>query len=392
MTAPRIPLDSTVPEDKSRMEDTHAAKDALPETDMRRLCVELQSCGIRAPDGLSGGRVGGAGPSEGRVIVIGGRYLNVPMHSWYVRMSPFAIESAGDRYMLTRNGRGMADVDVPPLPRYYALKTSDGIPLYKIALVHGRDCLASTIYQDCRYRDTPQQCTFCGIHLSLQTNATVLVKSPDDIASAVRAAVMLDGVAHVTLTAGHARGAFDLIRHYCSVIEAIKHAAGLAVHIQICPQEKPAAYRVLHAAGADTVGIHCESYDPQAQMRHAPAKAAIGLDTYRRHWEQAVAVFGHNQVSSFLIAGLGERPESICEGAESMARMGVFPYVLPLRPVPGTPLADIAPPSADGMLEMYRQVAGIVSRHGLSSRASKAGCVRCGACSCLSLFEPYNDF
>ena len=73
--------------------------------------------------------------------------------------------------------------------------------------------------------------------------------------------------------------------------------------------------------------------------------------------------------------------------ADYIARLGVFPYVLPLRPIPGSLLADSKPPEPSYMADVYVKTARILKNYKLSSQASKAGCVRCGACSCLSLFE-----
>jgi len=121
--------------------------------------------------------------------------------------------------------------------------------------------------------------------------------------------------------------------------------------------------------------------------RVAPAKARCGLEHYRKAWQRAVELFGKNQVSSFLIAGLGESAESLIAGARALCALGVFPYVLTLRPDPGTRLERECPPAPDFMIAVYRAVAALLKDHGLSSKASKAGCVRCGACSSLGLFE-----
>jgi radical SAM protein (TIGR04043 family) len=166
----------------------------------------------------------------------------------------------------------------------------------------------------------------------------------------------------------------------------IKQQSGLPVHIQICPPESGAMLKKLHAAGADTVGIHIETFCMETLERVAPAKARYGLARYLSAWEQAVGLFGKNQVSSFLIAGLGDSVSSLIDGARQLCSMGVFPYVLPLRPVPGTPLEHTRPPAAAEMTELYEAVAVLLKEHGLSTRASRAGCVRCGACSCLNLF------
>ena len=69
-----------------------------------------------------------------------------------------------------------------------------------------------------------------------------------------------------------------------------------------------------------------------------------------------------------------------------MAELGVYPYVLPLRPVPGTLLDNYKPPSPDEMIEIYEKVAAVIKANHLSSKSSKAGCVRCGACSSITEF------
>ena len=105
----------------------------------------------------------------------------------------------------------------------------------------------------------------------------------------------------------------------------IKQHSGLPVHIQICPPESRDVLKKLHAAGADTIGLHIETFCMDTLKRVAPAKARYGLERYRAGWQQAVELFGVNQVSSFLIAGLGESAESLIDGARQLCRMGVFP-------------------------------------------------------------------
>ncbi len=60
----------------------------------------------------------------------------------------------------------------------------------------------------------------------------------------------------------------------------------------------------------------------------------MGLTRYRKSWQEAVRIFGPNQVSSFILAGLGENPENVLWGSDLLADMGVYPFVVPLRPIP----------------------------------------------------------
>ena len=143
----------------------------------------------------------------------------------------------------------------------------------------------------------------------------------------------------------------------------------------------------MSTSGTDSVGIHIESFEFSVLEKVAPCKAELGLKTYLKTWEEAINIFGKNQVSSFLIVGLGEKRESIIEGATLLCELGVYPFIVPLRPIPGTSLAAHKPPDPTKIISVYQQVAPVLQSYGLSSRNSKAGCVRCGACSALPDFE-----
>lgn len=354
---------------------------------VRRLCVDLQSSGIRFPDTMPG-RAGGAGPADSRSIIIDGHCLSVPACGWFVAESPYWAEPGGaDAFMLYKHDTQLCILQTPGTPELYCHTSSTGTPYAKIALIHGRDCLASTLYQDCRYRSAAQQCQFCGIGLSLSDGSTILYKQPHELAEVARHAARTAQASHVTLTSGSREDEPAAAAHLAECVRMIKQQSGLPVHIQICPPESDEVLIKLHAAGADTIGLHIETFCMDTLKRVAPAKARYGLKRYCAAWQQAVKLFGVNQVSSFLIAGLGEFAESLIDGARQLCRMGVFPYVLPLRPVPGTALGNERPPAARDMIELYRAVAIVLKEHGMSSQASRAGCVRCGACSCLSLFE-----
>ena len=139
------------------------------------------------------------------------------------------------------------------------------------------------------------------------------------------------------------------------------------------------------------MGIHIESFDFETLAKVAPAKAAMGLERYEKAWKTAVEIFAPNQVSSFLIVGLGEKRDSIILGSKFLADLGIYPFVIPLRPIPGSLMEDILPPDPEEMKRIYEAVASILKRKGLSASQSLAGCVRCGSCSALHTFEPLPD-
>jgi len=352
----------------------------------RHLSVHLQSMGLRIEAPLER-RKGGAGPAEGITVILNGRPLTVPTLGSFVAQSPYSLQSRNGEHHIFNDGSPLSQVTVPGIPGYYQLTTAQGIPYSSIALLHGNRCLGSTVFQTCRYWNSPQRCTFCGIELSLQSSATVPTKSPEQLLEVAQAALRLDGIEHITLTTGTRADESEEITHLAACCSVIKSQTSLPIHVQIMPPKDPGPLELLKESGADTVGIHIESFDDDVLRKAAPCKAARDRGRFISSWKEAVTIFGRNQVSSFLIAGLGETPDSIIEGAALLCDLGVYPFIVPLRPIPGTLLESQSPPDPDAMIEIYRHASALLRQSGLSWEKSKAGCVRCGACSGMPDFE-----
>src|ERR1700754_2269065 len=206
--------------------------------DDRQLLVELQSLGVRVVDETAGplpGRLGGAGPSDALFLWVRGLPLTVPSHAGYVSASPYTVRVEGRRASLYREDELVGPVTLPPRPRIYDMKTADGVPYWKIALLH-LDSIASTVVQKCIYWGTHEQCKFCGIELT-RGEQTQSVKTPEQLAEVCTAARDLDGAVDVTLTTGSInrrdRGALYISK--CAA--AIKDASGLPVQGQFEPPD-----------------------------------------------------------------------------------------------------------------------------------------------------------
>jgi radical SAM protein (TIGR04043 family) len=362
----------------------------MPDLDERQLLVELQSLGVRvqddtAPAGPRPGRRGGAGPSDALFMWVRGLPLTVPWQASFVDRSPYMVHVTDAGSTLYRDGDVVAPVKLPRRPRIYDMHTADGIPYWKIALLH-LDSIASTVVQKCIYWGTEEQCGFCGIELT-RGEQTIPVKTPAQLAEVCTAARDLDGAVDVTLTTGSInrrdRGALYISR--CAA--AIKEACGLPIQVQFEPPDDLAVLSQVRDAGVDAVGIHIETFDPLVLGRVAAGKAKCGVEGYFRCWERAVEVFGRGRVSTYVILGMGERRELIEEGCARAIELGVYPFVVPLRPVPGTLMQDTPAPDADYVASVYRSVSAMLAQSGLDHAAAKAGCARCQACSGLSAWE-----
>lgn len=354
-----------------------------------RLLADLQSHGARV-ERMPSGRRAGAGPADAGMIWVEGVAVTFPFTAEYVGDSPFVLREGTDGWRLFRDDVPVANADVPPQPRFYDLETDDGIPYWKIALLH-IDSLASTVIQTCRHWGTDDQCRFCGIELSLEAGATIPVKRPQHLAEVAVAAKELDGAVDVTLTTGTTRGPDKGAVYLGRCAAAIKAATGLPVQAQFEPPDDLSVLEDIKAQGVDSVGIHIESFDMEVLARVAPPKARTGLDGYMRAWRHAVDVFGPGQVSTYVILGMGEDPETTVAGCRRAVDLGVYPFVVPLRPVPDSLMADWLPPAPDYVESMYRRIGPYVTSRGLGSWNVTAGCARCQACSAIAAFEESDD-
>ena len=372
-----------------RMTDRGAAGAATAtaaDADVAELVLRLQSEGLRL-EVATEGRKGGAGPSDVGMIWVEDLALTLDTDPGRVRHSPFELRDDGAGFAIYDQGRRVAGARPQSRPRCYDLETAEGVPYWKIALLH-LDSLASTVLQTCAYWGNEDQCTFCGIGVTLDAGRTIAKKTPAMLAEVAVAARDLDGAVDVTLTTGSTRGPDRGAMYVAQCGRAVKEASGLPVEIQFEPPEDlDVIDRVHEMDAADTVGIHVETFDPDVLARVAPAKARTGIEHYFAAWERAVARFGPGQVTTYVILGMGEDPELIVDGCRRAIELGVYPFVVPLRPVAGSLMADWEPPDPSAVERVARRLTPYLQARGIGAETAKAGCSRCNACSPMAAVE-----
>jgi len=352
---------------------------------LAQLIVELQSQGLKINTEFER-RPGGAGPSDAGMIWIEGTPLTVPVDADFVKNTPFTLEAEDVGFGIYNNGSRVASAAPSNRPTYYDMETADGTPYWQIALMH-LDSLASTVLQTCAYWGNDDQCKFCGIGVSLDSGNTVKVKRPEHLAEVAVAAQKYDGALDVTLTTGSTYGKDRGALYVAKCGNAMKEATGLPVEVQFEPPEDLNVIDRVADLGMDSLGIHVETFDPAVLERIAPPKARTGIERYFETWEYAVKRFGEGQVTTYVILGMGEDPELTIAGCKRAIDIGVYPFIVPLRPVPGSLMADVSPPTSEYTDRIARQVAPYLIERGITADKVLAGCARCQACSPLGAIE-----
>lgn len=359
--------------------------------DKQHLITELQSHGLQVIDPSIGvaGRRGGAGPSDHKAVTVDGTTVMVPIYTGTASQSPYTTQvNQGRQAVLEKSSQAVATVEFPLQPQFYDLQTSDGIPYWKIALLHSHDVLATTVLQTCmRYRNTDTACQFCAIEKSLDADRTIARKTPEQLAEVAEAAVRLDGVQHMIMTTGTPNTRDRGAAYLAECAQAIKARVNLPIQAQCEPPDDFGWFAKMKAAGVDSLGMHLEVVDSQVRSQIMPGKAEVPLSHYFAAFEAAVQIFGWGQVSTYLLAGLGDSLETLVETSKRLINLGVYPFVVPFVPISDTPLAHHPAPSSEFMFALYQQVGAMLQQAGMSSAEMNAGCAKCGACSALSTFE-----
>ena len=360
--------------------------------DTQQVITDLQSQGLnlRLDEIGAAGRKGGAGPSDHKAVTIGSTTVMVPVYTNGAAQSPYGVDcdrTTGQSY-LTKYNKVISPLNFPNQPRFYSLKTDDGTPYSKIALLHSNNVLATTVLQTCiRYENRKTACQFCAISQSLEGDRTIARKTPEQLAEVAEAAVRLDGVEHMIMTTGTPNVTDRGAAYLTQCASAIRAKVALPIQVQCEPPDDFGWFEKMRAAGIDSLGMHLEAVDPVVRARIMPGKAKVSVEYYFEAFAAAVKVFGRGQVSTYLLAGLGDSQETLLKASERLIAAGVYPFVVPFVPIVGTPLSHFSPPSSEFMFELYEGIGRQLKAANLLSSEMKAGCAKCGACSALSQFE-----
>jgi radical SAM protein (TIGR04043 family) len=336
------------------------------------------------------GRTGGAGPTLGRYFLLNDTIVvNAPVRTEHeaVQFNALKIQPLeGNICTISLEGNSYPITLIPP-PQFYQERIADGTPMTHIGLIHGIDCLATTLVQHCDYFDQGLQCQYCSIPVSLEQGNTILRKTPDQFLQVLKAAQHEGCASHLTLTIGSPdrpdRGAQD----YIDFVSRIRQESEVPIHVQLEPPKAPGQLQALKAAGVDTVGIHLEIYDDALRKHYCPGKFAYAsFFDYFNTWRNAVRIFGRGQVSTFILLGLGETPEQLHQGFKTTIEIGVIPVPVPCRPNPGSQLEGHIPAyveNLDQIVDNYLDCANLLFDYHLDPAEHRAGCIRCTGCTAL---------
>jgi biotin synthase-like enzyme len=226
-------------------------------------------------------------------------------------------------------------------------------------------------------------CKFCATPI-IKSHITHRTLKPQVVTKTIKH-IADKGLSGIALTTGVFSSPTESVKHMCLVVKAIRKEFGDSFPIGVEPfanEEKHVD--MLYAAGADEIKINVESYDPEI---FAIVCSELDYKNNLRVIRYAGEVFGENRVCSNIILGLGEREDSINQGAEALADWGVITSLRPLNlnPIIKSSLQEAlnnraSRPTAERLILHSKKHKEILEKKGLNVTKFRTMCLKCTAC------------
>ncbi len=221
-------------------------------------------------------------------------------------------------------------------------------------------------------------CKYCPVP-KLQGN----VKSDKEVLNIIDDVLRTGNLKAISLTSGVETSIEGEVERVLKLLPALKKY-NVPIGVSVYPTE--GCSRKFYEAGASEVKYNVETMDQEIFKKVC---GDLSLDYILDRLREAVDVFGKNRVFSNFIIGLGESDDSVRDGIETLAQMGVIPVLRPVNPHPlraGDCFTER--PSPERLLTLAKLEAEILKKYGLDPGLAKTMCLKCTGCDLV----PFVDF
>lgn len=287
-----------------------------------------------------------------------GIYINAPVNLNFNSFSPFIIDADKEKLSLYYYDRFLSEIELEFKPRWDNLYTDQGIPYNKIAYL-STDRLRLKHEPVCIYKKQGKGCHFCNIPIS---NTVWQQKDIDEV---IECLFRMPGFRHVLIGGGTGNEAEEE-RHILHIAGEIrKKNKNMPIYVMSIPPKDISVLRKYYAAGITEVAFNIEIWNRSLAERLMPGKGQIPLDRYMTMLKESTKLWGKNgNVRTALIVGLNGT-DDLMNGIETLCECGIQPMLSVFRPICGTTLEKMVPPSDDTLLNIYYSAQDICRQYGL---------------------------
>ena len=294
--------------------------------------------------------------------------INISVAEEFSSESLYLIVKRDGGYRIT--GRGWDE----PITFYENLPLT-GTVVDELAQYHSHTCINIWPSTTCCY-DTPEmKCRFC----SLMADAEAPLDT-GELSEGLR--LLLEKVPKnvaLNFSGGTYKSPDHMARYWIDLARKIRAFSDVSITVELAPPSDLGILREMKEAGINVVIMNLEIADPARRREICPGKSRISYAHYHAAFREAVKLFGWGMVSSVLIGGIQPK-EDIMKECAVMASEGVFPTVMPFRPMDDCVYYGLDRCKPEELLEMGDYLGGLLVKYGLDCR-KQPGCTECGGCS-----------
>ena len=294
--------------------------------------------------------------------------INISVAEEFSSASPYLIVKRDGEYRITGNGWD------EPITFYENLPQT-GTMLDDLARLHSPTCINIWPSTICCYDKPELKCRFC----SLKADA----EKPIDTGELSEALKLL--LARVpkeyilNFSGGTYRDPDWMARYWIDLAKKIRAFSDVSITVEFAPPSDLGILREMKEAGINVVIMNLAIADVARRKQICPGKSHITYAHYHEAFREAVKLFGWGMVSSVLIGGIQPK-EDIMKECALMASEGVFPTIMPFRPMDDCVYYGLERCKPEELMEMSDYLGGLLHKYALDYR-KQPGCTECGGCS-----------
>lgn len=296
-------------------------------------------------------------------------------------------------------------------PRWYDMKTKDGIHMGAICQGQGR-MMFVTINKYCEMWNKGEQCLFCNINATLKDQKAggedVVAKiKPEDVAETVKIAFEVDchySILYISggTILGKYQGQTEL-EFYITRINALREKLQVLVPttVQIAPYDDE-GWKKLHETGVGSIQPNIEVWDKRLFKWICPGKDKyIGYDEWIKRTIRAVDFWGRGRVNPNFVLGVemakpygfenvNDAVRSTSEGWDFLMRHGVLPRYNLWTQEAGSAFENHPPPPLEFFIEAQKAYTELRWKHNFDPPFPATMFNNCYSLNCLQDFEFYH--
>lgn len=292
--------------------------------------------------------------------------INAPINLKFGELSPFIIHYDGN-LALYYYDKKISEITMELEPKWNGRHTKNGVSFNRIAYL-STDRLRLKHESICTFKESGKGCFFCNVP---EQGIDFTQSDFDEVLDAL---LPHPTFRHILIGGG----AGDPLTESEQIIGLVKKIRArnkdIPIYLMSLPPNNTEILRAYKEAGITEVAFNIEIWDRTIAQKLMPGKGRIPLSHYINILHESTNIWGkEGNVRTALIVGLNQS-KLLLTATEYLCQLGIQPMFSVFRPMIGTKLETIVPPSNQMLLSLYQDILKICEEYHMEPGPSCKEC------------------